>query len=59
MFDSTVNRGETGCSMKVRYNVEKKGAYNGAWIKFDNFLNPHTFRHHDTKLLKNLPLLLG
>ncbi len=36
MFDSSVNRGETGCSMKVRYNVEKKGAYNGAWIKFDN-----------------------
>jgi len=22
--------------MKVRYNVERKGAYNGAWIKFDN-----------------------
>jgi hypothetical protein len=36
MFDSSVNRNETGCSMKIRYNVKKKGAYNGAWIKLDN-----------------------
>jgi hypothetical protein len=36
MFDSSVNRGETGCSMKIRYNVEKKGSYNGAWIKLGN-----------------------
>ncbi len=36
MFDRSVNRGETGCSMKIRYNVEKKGACNGAWIKLDN-----------------------
>ena len=36
MFDSSVNRNETGCSMKIRYDVKKKGAYNGAWIKLDN-----------------------
>ncbi len=35
-FYSSVNRDETGCSMKVRYNVEKKGAYNGAWIRLGN-----------------------
>ena len=33
MFDRIVNHGETGCSMKIRYNVSKQGAYNGAWIR--------------------------
>lgn len=36
MFDRFVNHGETGCSMKIRYDVSKKGAYNGAWIKLGN-----------------------
>lgn len=35
-FDTSTNHGEIGCSMKIRYNVEKEGAYNGAWINLGN-----------------------
>lgn len=32
-FDSSVNHGETGCSLRIYYNVRKQGSYNGAWLK--------------------------
>jgi hypothetical protein len=35
MFDRSVNHGTDGCSMKIRYNVMKAGAYNGIWIRLN------------------------